>query len=521
MGKQEEEINNNDNGTTTTNKETADEETGLLNSTARSTPVSLPEVEEDDGVNDKSYHTFEDNEEIAEDGIMNVPLHGGEKRILRESLRDTIFRSLSFGTTRHDSFIDASMMTSNSNTTTTIKPCYSITTSNDSVASCNTSYTSYDSSLDMGGGGFGTIRFQVVIWYVGRPDEVLSKVEMKFRVTIFWNSTDEKDSRIGYGMNNPFHKKVWKMHGRQRAYKSEIAEIGENEKIVYVPPVTIMNSSDYEVEGEPEVCLLNKEENLMKWSCVYKASLLQDNMQVSEFPHDSHDLILKLGILKHRQAGKRWDKNRWRLGLATFEDTQETICIPHGTIVDHVKVPGFSYLSDLMFDLVPLSLGIDGKGKKGRDHCLEVKLRVKRESSYFDRNIIPLLAALNIVAVSTLALHPDRFGARGQCILATSFVEIGIRMTVDSHLPVVGYQIKIQWVLNNFFFGLLFLVISSSIAYVAQSHGYEEPAKNIDRVAAGLELFHLVVSLTVYCIGSGNALDQLVRGTLRNNLRYE
>ena len=44
------------------------------------------------------------------------------------------------------------------------------------------------------------IRFQVVIWYVGAPNEVLGKVDMRFRVTIFWNPPEEKDEEEGYGI---------------------------------------------------------------------------------------------------------------------------------------------------------------------------------------------------------------------------------------------------------------------------------------------------------------------------------
>ena len=93
-----------------------------------------------------------------------------------------------------------------------------------------------------------------MIWYVGRPDEVLGKVEMKFRVTIFWNSPEEElDEEVGYGMNNPYHKKVWKMHGRQRAYHSELTDVAATDRIVYVPPVSILNAVDFDVLGEPEV----------------------------------------------------------------------------------------------------------------------------------------------------------------------------------------------------------------------------------------------------------------------------
>ncbi|KAL3914844.1 MAG: hypothetical protein SGILL_005924 [Bacillariaceae sp.] len=350
--------------------------------------------------------------------------------------------------------------------------------------------------------GVRRIRFQVVVWYIGAPDEVHGRVEMKFRVTIFWNAPNsDKDEEVGYGMNNPFNKRVWKMHGRQRAYESSINDVGEGERIVYVPPVSILNAVDFDLLGDAEVCRVNTEENLMKWSALYRASLLQDNMHVGEFPHDEHELVLRLGILKHRQRRKRWDKRIWKVDLATRDDTEDTIENPHGTIVDHVKVPGFKHGDNgLEFEFLPLQFGAQ-HDPSDRDECLQVKLRVTRESNYFDRNIIPLLACLNTVAVSTLALRAREFGARGQMILATSFVEIGVRMTVDSRLPVVGYQIKMQFVLNNFFFGLMFLVLESSMVYLLQDAGYS--AVGYDRVAAILEVTHMFVTLYIYYRGSG------------------
>jgi len=241
----------------------------------------------------------------------------------------------------------------------------------------------------------------------------------------------------------------------------------------------------------------------MKWSALYRASLIQDNMHVGEFPHDEHNLVLRLGILKHRQRRKRWDKRIWKLDLASREDTEDTIENPHGTIVDHVKVPGFNHGGrGLEFEFLPLQFGADNT-PLGLDECLQVKLRVRRESSYFDRNIIPLLACLNTVAVSTLSLRAREFGARGQMILATSFVEIGIRMTVDSRLPVVGYQIKMQFVLNNFFFGLLFLVLESSLVYLLQDAGHSHSASLYDRIAAVAEGLHMLTVLFIYYSGSG------------------
>ena len=372
-----------------------------------------------------------------------------------------------------------------------------------------------------------SIRFQVVVWYVGRPDEVLGQVEMKFRVTIFWNAPEEFDSQIGYGMNNPTNNKVWTMYGRQRAYQRALSEVTEGNSLVYVPPVSILNAVDFEVLGEPEVCLINSKHKLMKWTALYKASLLQDNMNVASFPHDSHDLVLRLAILKHRQRHKRWDKSRWKLDLASRDDTQDTISIPHGTIVSHVKVPGFSYDSKegLQFEFCSLDFGNSKKEQEQqqqqRDKCLQVKLGVKRESSYYDRNIVPLLAALNVSAICILALDAQLFGARGECILAISFVEIGIRMTVDSRLPVVGYQIKIQYILNNLFLALLGFVAESSVAYLlcttqynTGSYDYSHFAGMLDIVASIGGIVHLIIVLSIYYSGSGNLLDRSILSRL-------
>ena len=139
----------------------------------------------------------------------------------------------------------------------------------DSFYQSGVSVASYDTFLHSD--SKQTIRFQVVIWYVGQPDEVLGQVEMKFRVTIFWNSLDIDDEEIGYGLHNSRNnKRVWKMHGRQRAYQSELSEICDGGRVIYVPPVYILNAVEIDVEGDPEVCLLNTEDNLMKWSCLYK-----------------------------------------------------------------------------------------------------------------------------------------------------------------------------------------------------------------------------------------------------------
>lgn len=398
-----------------------------------------------------------------------------------------------------------------------------------------------------------SIRFQVVVWHVGPMDSVLGKVDVRFRVTIFWNAIPYlRPCKDGYHASSSVRSdttntrdsivKVWTMYGRQRAYERtlhdnlspESSPVAENHKkssrirYVDVPPVSILNAIDFEVlGGDPEVCVVQEESRLMRWSCLYKASLTQADWNVANFPHDSHNLVLKFGILKDRRAGKRWDRNIWKLGLATEDDTQGSIRVPEGLLVEHVRVPEFSYdvARGLDFEFVPLNFGasrplnsnaengsnkdqLNGREQDNCDTCLQVKLHVQRDSAYYDRNIIPLLTALNLVGISTLALAPSKFGSRGQIIVATAFVEIGLRMTLDSRLPHVGYQIKMQVVLNNFFFGLLFLVLGSSINYLVLNYDMQQKEQEprccyhitmwLDVGLAITELLHVLWNLTLY-----------------------
>ena len=188
------------------------------------------------------------------------------------------------------------------------------------------------------------------------------------------------------------------------------------------------------------------------------------------FPHDEHDLVLKLGIMKHRQPGRRWDRRKWRLGLATKQDSQHTIRIPHGLVVDHVQVPEFSFdhTRDLSFEIIPLKYGPetgDEDTTSNDDECLQVKLHVRRDSGYYDNNILPLLVMLNLSGIATLTLDPLEFGNRGETLLAIAFVSIGLRLSVDSKLPNVAYTIKMQNILNSFFYTLLVLHMESSLVY--------------------------------------------------------
>ncbi|OEU12837.1 hypothetical protein FRACYDRAFT_244110 [Fragilariopsis cylindrus CCMP1102] len=306
----------------------------------------------------------------------------------------------------------------------------------------------------------------------------------------------------------------------------------DEEETIDVPPVSIINAADFEIIGRPDITCLrynNKPSSssspshsshssssntrLMRFSCMYRASLLQEahSMNVAQFPHDTHDLIMKLGILSQRQPNGRWDRRKWKLGLANESDTQGSIRVPYGVLVDHVAVPGFQ-ISDrgLEFELSPIEYGnsktggsTSGSSNKqqygsfiqnnfqqqrpnpnkqqqqqqqnqnqnqnidDQDFCVKTKIRVKRNSAYYDRNIMPLLDILNLVSISILvAMDATNFFQRGLMCLNIAFLEIGLRTSLDARLPSVGYEIKMQKILNSYFYSILYIVLESAIMKV-------------------------------------------------------
>jgi hypothetical protein len=84
--------------------------------------------------------------------------------------------------------------------------------------------------------------------------------------------------------------------------------------------------------------------------------------------------------------------------------------------------------------------------------------------------------------------------------LNIAFVEIGIRMTTDSHLPSVAYQIKMQRILNEYFCGLLLIVLESILVYeLYVDYGWSRKATNvIDWTAAILFLLHNSFTIVTY-----------------------
>ena len=239
-----------------------------------------------------------------------------------------------------------------------------------------------------------SIRFQVVIWYVGPIDVKLGHVPVRFRVTLFWNDVPQYNRT----QHHDKHKSDWIMQGRKQAIQAP--QNTSNLEVIDVPPISILNAVQFEIIGTPEISTINHETRLMRWTCLYNATLFQENMRVDKFPHDEHEITIQLGIVADRHYKKRWDCRLWKLALATEEDSQGSTRIPHGLLIDNVSIPDFIKSNELIFEFVPFQFG--SSLQHNHDLFLQVKLPVFRESGHYDTNIMPLMAVMNIVAVTCL-----------------------------------------------------------------------------------------------------------------------
>jgi hypothetical protein len=355
------------------------------------------------------------------------------------------------------------------------------------------------------------IRFQVVVWSVGAVDVAQSRVPVTFRVTLFWNeatntsSTSSSPESCRYRKKSMQPQQHWQMRGRQIAVQQEMSLLDASsaqQQTVQVPPISILNVATFDTIGSPDITLLRPAaaaaagehvSRLWRWSCMYRATLIQDHWCVANFPHDEHDIVLKLAILAHRKPGDVWDRNVWKLDLATDNDSQRSTRVPHGLVVDQVSIPGFRYNKQrgLEFEFCTLDHGPTGMVNMSNEQVLKVKLAVMRDSSYYDRNIVPLMGLLNFVAISILVLDAQDFFERALLTMNIAFVEIGMRMTTDKHLPSVSYQIKMQKILNEYFICLLLLVLESNVVYEMHRAGFEKNVTNfVDWLAAVLVFSH-------------------------------
>jgi hypothetical protein len=181
--------------------------------------------------------------------------------------------------------------------------------------------------------------------------------------------------------------------------------------------------------------------------------------------------------LAERGRHERWDRTKFPLALATEDDSMGSTRIPHGLVVDHVTIPDFTYeRNGLLFEFLPLEFGVPRPHVYGNkcDTYLQVTLPVVRLSAHYDFSIMPILALLNAVAVSCIPRNFASATASTETMLSIAFVQVGIRLTIDSHLPSVGYQIKMQRVLNQCFWLLCGLVLESNITFfLVTKRGWE------------------------------------------------
>jgi hypothetical protein len=64
-----------------------------------------------------------------------------------------------------------------------------------------------------------------------------------------------------------------------------------------------------------------------------------------------------------------------------------------------------------------------------------------------------------------LVLPVEDFGGRSSVLLAVAFLEIGLRLSLDSRLPEVADSILIQDMVNYLFYTLLLLTVESGVLY--------------------------------------------------------
>jgi hypothetical protein len=401
------------------------------------------------------------------------------------------------------------------------------------TASSIRSVDSFYAGAGAAGIAVNTVRFQVVVWNIGTLDVVAGTVPMTFRISLFWNDISNNNSSgdLGAGgeeddaltqddntinANTVHSMHVWKMHGRQRAFQQELKDMPS--QAIEVPPLAIMNVSTFATIGSPDIEMLNEDTRLLRWTCMYRATVVQENLRVDQFPHDEHNIHLKLAILSGRGKGCTWDRRFWKLGLATAEDTQNSTRIPHGLVVDQARLPGFTYNKErgLEFEFCRLDHGIFDQHRPGEstDYCLKVSLNVLRESGYYDNNIVPILALMNVVAISVLTFDDTEFFYRALITLNIAFVQMGMRMTADNHLPNVEYEIRLQRILNEFFVVLMLLVLEAMFVYVLTTYyGVSGRwTKVVDWITGILAFLHNVRLTVHYYISKRRAKERLEKG---------
>ena len=83
------------------------------------------------------------------------------------------------------------------------------------------------------------------------------------------------------------------------------------------------------------------------------------------------------------------------------------------------------------------------------------------------------------------------------------FLQVGIRLTLDNRLPSVGYQIKMQYVMNCCFWLLCGLVLESNVVFfLVRKRGWDEDITDrFDLAAACVALVYNAYIIMTYFRG--------------------
>ena len=101
-------------------------------------------------------------------------------------------------------------------------------------------------------------------------------------------------------------------------------------------------------------------------------------------------------------------------------------------------------------------------------------------------------------------------------MLSIAFVQVGIRLTLDSRLPSVGYTIKMQKVMNCCFWLLSALVLESNVVFflVTKMDWKTSATDRIDLAAAFVALLYNGYIVRTYFYRSA---PNLCNGRLKNH----
>ena len=194
------------------------------------------------------------------------------------------------------------------------------------------------------------------------------------------------------------------------------------------------------------------------------------------------------------------------VGIATECDNEKHLSAsdwPHGSIEEGVEVPGFYFSKQLKFGKGRLS-----GGRCVNDRFMRFSFKARRKHAYFNEKILRPLLLIHAVAVLSLVLPIEEISGRISILFAVAFVEIGLRLSLDSRLPKVAYSILMQKMVNHLFYALLLLAArapddSAPDDSVPDDSDDSTAAKDLSTVADDLST--AAKKATTAAVGAANA----------------